>query len=75
MLKRENLHEYQKYSIEFIKEHTVSALLLSCGLGKTVTALTAISDLMYDEFCIRKVLVVCPLRVCYVWQDERLKHL
>ncbi|MBQ9685232.1 MAG: DEAD/DEAH box helicase [Oscillospiraceae bacterium] len=73
LLKRTDLHQYQEYSVQFIKNHAVSALLLSCGLGKTVTALTAIGDLMYDEFCIHKVLVVCPLRVCYVWQDEIMK--
>ena len=73
LLKRTDLHPYQNYSVQFIKDHPVSALLLSCGLGKTITALTAVSDLMYDEFLIRKVLVVCPLRVCYVWQDEILR--
>ncbi len=33
------------------------------GLGKTVCALTAISELMYDYFDISKVLVIAPLRV------------
>ncbi len=37
-----DLHAYQKYSADFIVTHPVAALLLSCGLGKTVTTLTAI---------------------------------
>ncbi len=70
LLKREDLHGYQNYSVEFIKSHPVAALLLSCGLGKTVTTLTAVNDLMYEKFEIYKVLVVCPLRVGAVWKDE-----
>lgn len=72
-LKRANLHEYQKYAIEFIKSHSIAAVLLECGLGKTVISLTAISDLMFDSFETQKVLVVCPLRVCQVWADE-IRH-
>ena len=41
-------HDYQKYCIEYIKIHPVSALFLDMGLGKTVTTLTAINDLMLD---------------------------
>lgn len=70
LLSRKDLHQYQKYSSDFIVNHPVSALLLECGLGKTVTTLTAIDDLMFDNFEVQKVLVVCPLRVCTVWKDE-----
>ena len=56
-------HEYQKYAIEYIKSHPVTALFLDMGLGKTVTTLTAIRDLMYDTFEVQRVLVVAPLRV------------
>lgn len=70
LLKREDLHEYQVYSVDFIKKNPIAALLLSCGLGKTVTTLTAINDLMYDDFEVMKVLVVCPLRVGSVWKQE-----
>ena len=37
--------------------------MLECGLGKTITTLTAVSDLMYDYFEISKVLIIAPLRV------------
>lgn len=70
LLRRDDLHQYQKYSVRFIKNHPTAALFLDCGLGKTVTTLTAINDLMFDEFTIHRVLVVCPLRVCNVWQAE-----
>lgn len=64
-------HDYQKYAIEYIKSHPVTALFLDMGLGKTVTTLTAIRDLMYDTFEVRRVLVVAPLRVARdTWPEE-----
>ena len=43
-------HNYQNYAKDFILAHKVSALFLDCGLGKTITTLTAINELMYDSF-------------------------
>lgn len=64
-------HDYQKYAIEYIKSHPVTALFLDMGLGKTVTTLTAIRDLMYDAFEVQRVLVVAPLRVARdTWPEE-----
>ena len=64
-------HEYQQYSIDFIKNNKIAALLLEMGLGKTVTTLTAIKDLMHDDFSIKKVLIVAPLRVAQsTWPNE-----
>ena len=64
-------HEYQKYAIQYIKDHPVAAILLDCGLGKTVITLTAINDLLLDEFEIHKVLIVAPLRVAKnTWPSE-----
>ncbi len=57
-LSRDNLHEYQKYGVDFIINNPISALMLECGLGKTITTLTAVSDLMYDYFEISKVLII-----------------
>ena len=59
------LHEYQKYAVEFIVSHEQSAVLLDCGCGKTVIALTAIRELEA-----KRVLVICPIRVAQVWVDE-----
>ena len=70
-LNRDDLHEYQKYGVHFIINNPISALMLECGLGKTITTLTAVSDLMYDYFEISKVLIIAPLRVgLSVWKQE-----
>ena len=64
-------HDYQKYAINYIKSHSVSAVLLDMGLGKTSIALTAINDLLYDYFEVHKVLVIAPLRVARnTWPAE-----
>jgi SNF2 family DNA or RNA helicase len=66
-----NPHSYQDYSTKFIIDHPVSAILLSCGLGKTVITLTAVKELMFDRFEVRKPLVIAPLRVASnSWPDE-----
>lgn len=57
-------HEYQEYAKEFVVKQNVSALLLDCGLGKTVITLTAIWELLLDYFEVRKVLIIAPCRVC-----------
>ena len=64
-------HDYQVYASEYIKEHETAAVFLECGLGKTSITLTAIHDLMFDRFEIRKVLVIAPIRVAKMsWPDE-----
>ena len=77
LLMKTDLHRYQQYTADFIISHPQAAILLECGLGKTVTTLTAINDLLFDYFEISKVLVICPLRVGAVWVEEinRWKHL
>ena len=65
------LHEYQRYAVDFIIQNPISALFLGCGLGKTAITLTAIQDLLFDSFQVRKVLVIAPLRVgLNVWPQE-----
>jgi len=64
-------HDYQAFAIEFLKEHSIAALLLDMGLGKTIITLKAIFDLMYDRFEVSRVLVIAPLRVAKnTWPDE-----
>lgn len=73
MLSRENLHAYQRRAISFIKDKRRCGLLLEMGMGKSASALTAISDLR-EEFAIHKVLVIAPLRVANsVWAQETRK--
>ena len=64
-------HSYQKYAIEYLKSHPVSALFLDCGLGKTSITLSAVNELLFDSFEVRKVLVIAPVRVAkFSWPDE-----
>ena len=73
-----NAHSYQTFTTEYIESHPVSAIFLDCGLGKSVITLTAISDLLFDSFEIRKVLVIAPLRVARdTWpaELEKWEHL
>ena len=51
-------HSYQRYAIEYIKEHPISAILLDMGLGKTSITLSAVADLLFDSFEVSKVLVM-----------------
>ena len=74
-------HDYQNYAIEYIRSDPVAAVFLSMGLGKTVISLTAIADLLFDSFEIRKALIIGPLRVARdswpmeISKWEHLKHL
>lgn len=64
-------HEYQRFAAEYIKRHPVAAVLLDMGLGKTSITLTALNDLLFDSFDIRRVLVIAPLRVARnTWSAE-----
>ena len=77
MFSRNDLHFYQRRSIDFIKNQKRCGLFLSMGLGKTTSALTAASDLI-GEFRVHKALVIAPLRVANsVWEQEsrKWKHL
>lgn len=66
-----NPHDYQRYAIEYILFHPVTAAILDMGLGKTAITLTAIDLLLNDYFEVRKVLVVAPLRVAATtWPEE-----
>jgi len=77
MLNRDDLHAYQNRAVEFIKKEQRCALFLDMGLGKSVSTLTAISDLT-DSFQVSKTLIIAPLRVANtVWKQEtaKWKHL
>ena len=70
MLGRNNLHEYQERGVSHIIDNEFCALFLGCGLGKTVTTLTAIKDLL-DNCIISNCLVIAPKKVTQVtWSDE-----
>lgn len=81
MLTENDLHNYQRACIEHIIGHRYCGVFLEMGLGKTVSALTAVDCLINDYCEINSALVVAPKRVVEsVWQEEaerweHLKHL
>ena len=57
--------------IDYIEVHEVSALFLQMGLGKTVITLSAIHNLIFNSFEVKKVLIIAPIRVARdTWPDE-----
>lgn len=67
-------HPYQEVAIQHIIDHPASGLLLDMGMGKTVSTLTAVFDLMYDYFDVSRVLVIAPKRVAEdTWSREAEK--
>lgn len=71
-------HDYQKYATEKIIELPACALFMEMGLGKTVSTLTAIDELIYDRFEVEKVLVIAPYRVAddtWTTETEKWDHL
>lgn len=67
-------HNYQRQATDFIIDHHEAAIFLGMGLGKSVTTLTAIWQLMLDYFTISRVLVIAPLRVARdTWPAEIAK--
>lgn len=80
-MNRSNLHNYQEFSVQHIVNNPEAGLFLDMGLGKTVSTLTAVEELIYDSLEVSKVLVVAPKTVALnTWPDEiskwdHLKHL
>ena len=74
-------YPHQKEGIKWVIERPACALLWGMGAGKTVTTLTAINRLLYDNLEDGPVLVIAPKRVaedtwskeCKKW--EHIKHL
>lgn len=60
-------------SVKFLLEHACAGLFLDPGLGKTSSVLAALK-ILFKKRLINKVLVIAPLRVCYlVWPAEQQK--
>lgn len=67
-------HDYQRYCITRILQGHELALLLDMGLGKTVITLTAVNDLRYNRFAVKKCLVIAPKKVAEdTWTREQSK--
>lgn len=64
------MHGYQVRGVQHIIDNEFCALFLDMGLGKTVTTLTAVKDLL-DNCIISSCLVIAPKKVTQVtWSDE-----
>lgn len=63
-------HDYQRRAMEWIADHPRCLLFLDMGLGKTVSTLTAVQNLMfYAE--VEKTLVIAPKKVAEsTWSTE-----
>lgn len=71
ILRLEDLHNYQEAGVQHIIRNPYCALFFDMGLGKTVSTLTAISYLIYEELEIDRVLIIAPKRVVEsVWDAE-----
>lgn len=67
-------HPYQVYSIQRIINDPCVGLFQDMGLGKTVISLTAINELIYGRWEVRRCLVVAPKKVAEAtWVSEAAK--
>lgn len=65
------MHGYQLAAVQHCLKHTHCALFQGMGLGKTVSTLTVIRDLMDIEFSVSRVLVLSTKRIVEsVWKQE-----
>lgn len=65
-----DLNLYQRVAIDFLRDHPWSALWLDMGLGKTISVLTLLVELLMTGE-IKKVLIVAPLKVALrTWPNE-----
>ena len=74
---RYNPYDYQKTAMKWILTKPRCGLFLDMGLGKTVSTLTAIQELM-DDCEISRTLVVAPKKVAettWTTEAEKWDHL
>lgn len=64
-----NLYDHQKKGVKFLLKNKKAVLGLAVGLGKTLTAITAIQQLK-NENKIKRAIVVSPSSVKYNWAKE-----
>jgi SNF2 family DNA or RNA helicase len=70
MNSRAQLKPYQLTAVEFMRNTAFCALWLDMGLGKTVSVLTLLVDILSEQE-VNKVLIVAPLRVALqTWPTE-----
>lgn len=66
-------YQHQKEAWRFVmdkfKNPGGAALLIEMGCGKSLISV-AVTGALYGESKIRKLLIVCPLSICGVWEEE-----
>lgn len=66
-------YEYQRTAMQWILDNPRCGLFLDMGLGKTVSTLTALQELI-DDCEVSRVLVVAPKKVAETtWTTEAAK--
>lgn len=65
--------EHQKRAFEFVmnrfENDSGAALLVEMGCGKSLVSV-AVAGALFNERRIRNLLIVCPLSICGVWEEE-----
>lgn len=68
-----NPFEHQRRAFEFVmhkfKSDNGAALLVEMGCGKSLISV-AVAGELFNERRIRNLLIVCPLSICGVWEEE-----
>lgn len=66
-------YSHQEKAFNFVldtfEKSNGAALLAEMGIGKSLISIAASGELYRTEK-IRKLLIVCPLSICGVWQEE-----
>lgn len=67
-------HPYQQICADHLAKTPKAALFLDCGMGKTVITETYIDDLIYNQFKVKRCLVIAPKKVAEdTWTNEQKK--
>lgn len=70
-LNKSDMHNYQTFASNHVFVNYFCGLIMDMGLGKTISILTTVNRLIYEELEIENVLIVAPKRVVLtVWNDE-----
>lgn len=68
---REDMHLYQEECVEFLMKNSFSALFIDLGMGKTISSLTVIAELLESLSTDEKILVIGPVKVIAdTWPTE-----
>lgn len=71
MLNESDMYPFQKLITQRVIDLTHSAVFVDMGMGKTVSVLTALNELIYKQLEVNKVLVIGPKRVVSsTWPKE-----